>query len=89
MNIIAKFVHLLLWLAVAMSPTLIGVAVGFIAKFNLSGQLSELAIPVCSTLGFILGALWAEHTRKTIGLSAFLGRLVGHRDIDGLPTKNG
>ena len=85
MNIIAKFVHLLLWLSVALSPTLFGVMIGVVLKFNLTGQLSELALPVCSAIGFALGAIWAERIRKTVGLSAFLGRLVGHRDIDGLP----
>ncbi len=85
MNIIAKFVHLLLWLSVASSPTLLGLILGVVAKFNLTGQLSELAIPVCSVIGFAFGALWAERIRKTIGLSAFLGRLIGHRDIDGIP----
>ena len=85
MKFIALFVQSLLWLSIALSPTLIGIFVGAILTFNLAGQLSELALPLCSVLGFIIGALWAERIRKTIGLSAFLGRLVGHREIDGLP----
>jgi hypothetical protein len=85
MKIIALFVQALLWLSVAFSPTLLGIFVGVILKFNLTGQLSDLALPVFSVVGFALGALWAERIRKTVGLSTFLGRLNGHRDIDGLP----
>ncbi|NMH66496.1 hypothetical protein [Shewanella salipaludis] len=87
MNIIAKFVHLLLWLSVVFSPTLVGVITGIVLKFNFTGQTSELALPVCAGIGFALGAVWAERIRNTIGLSAFFGRLIGHRDIDGMPKQ--
>jgi len=30
-----------------------------------------------------LGAAWAERIRKTIGLSAFLRKLMGYPEIDG------
>ncbi|WOT05824.1 hypothetical protein [Shewanella youngdeokensis] len=85
MKIVALFVQSLLWLSVAFSPTLLGLIVGVFVKFNFSGQLSDLAIPTFTLIGFILGGFWAENIRKTIGLSAFLGRLIGHRDIDGAP----
>lgn len=85
MKIVALFVQTLLWLSVAFSPTLLGAIIGVVLKFNLSDQLSDIALPVCTLVGFIVGGLWAERIRKTIGLSAFLGRLVGHREIDGVP----
>ncbi|MBM7073571.1 hypothetical protein JQC92_16270 [Shewanella sp. 202IG2-18] len=74
-----------MWLSVAFSPTLFGALIGVVLNFNLTGQSGELALPVCTLVGFIVGGLWAERIRKTIGLSAFLGRLIVHRDIDGAP----
>jgi hypothetical protein len=53
---------------------------GFIIGFLLSaqaGDLYNLTVPLCGFTGFIIGALWAERVRKTIGLSTFFGRLSG------------
>ena len=85
MKIIALLVQALLWGSIAFSPTLVGVAIGIILKFSFAGLVSKLALPVCIAIGFIVGGIWAERIRKTIGLSMFFGRLNGHRDIDGLP----
>ncbi|WP_448550170.1 hypothetical protein [Thalassotalea fusca] len=74
MKFIALMVQLLLWLAVAASPTLVGVIIGFIISMQ-AGDLYNLAVPLCGLAGFVVGALWAERIRKTMGLPAFFGRL--------------
>ena len=72
----AFFVQALLWLTVAGSPTLIGVIIGFLLGLQ-ADELYSLRVPMCGTIGFIIGGLWAERIRRTTGLSTFLGRLIG------------
>ena len=76
MKFIAFIGQSLLWLTIAASPTLIGIIIGFIISMQ-AGDLYSLTVPLCGVVGFIFGGLWAERIRNTIGLSAFLGRLMG------------
>jgi hypothetical protein len=46
-----------------------------------AGELYSLTVPLCGFVGFIIGGLWAERVRKTIGLSTFFGRLIGMREL--------
>jgi len=80
MYFLALIVQLFLWLAVAASPTLVGVIIGFLISMQ-AGDLYNLSVPLCGFVGFIFGAVWAERIRRTVGLSAFLGRLVGMREL--------
>lgn len=82
MKFTAYLVQTLLWLSVAISPTIIGAIVGFFVSLSL-GSLDSWSLPICTVIGFIFGAIWAENIRQTIGLSAFLGKLIGHPEIDG------
>ncbi len=76
MKFVALFVYSLLWLMLAASPTIAGLIIGFILSAQ-AGDLYSLTVPLCGFAGFIIGALWAERIRKTIGLAAFFGRLSG------------
>ncbi|GIU12032.1 MULTISPECIES: hypothetical protein [unclassified Shewanella] len=80
MKFIAGFVHALQWLAVAASPSLLGAFIGVMMSLQ-SDQLYSNLVPLWTVIGFIVGAFWAEHVRKTVGLSSFFGRLVGARDL--------
>ncbi|GIU49509.1 hypothetical protein [Shewanella sp. KT0246] len=80
MKFVAQFVHLLLWLSVAMSPTLFFTMLGLILVYSSEGQMGEFTVPMMALVGFVLGAIWAERVRKTVGLSNFFGRLVGMRN---------
>ncbi len=80
MKFIAFIAQSLLWLTVAASPTLAGVIVGFILSIP-AGDLYNITVPLCGFIGFIIGGLWAERIRKTIGLSVLLGRLIGMREL--------
>jgi len=82
MKFLAFIAQSLLWLTIAASPTLAGVIIGFIISMQ-AGDLYSLTVPFCGFIGFVIGGLWAERIRKTIGLSAFLGRLMGARDFKG------
>jgi len=87
MKYIAFIAQSLLWLTVAASPTLAGLIVGFILSMQ-AGDLYYLTVPLCGFVGFIIGGVWAERIRKTIGLSAFLGKLIGMRELRDNDKKN-
>ena len=80
MKFLAFIAQSLFWLAIAASPTIAGFIIGFILSMQ-AGELYSLTVPLCGFVGFIIGGLWAERIRKTIGLSAFLGRLAGMREL--------
>ncbi|TWX67751.1 hypothetical protein ESZ36_10545 [Colwellia demingiae] len=80
MKFLALMAQSLLWLTVAASPTLAGLILGFILSMQ-AGDLYSLTVPLCGFVGFMIGGLWAERIRKTIGLSSFLGRLMGMREL--------
>ncbi|WP_267463719.1 hypothetical protein [Shewanella sp. TC10] len=42
--------------------------------------MGEFTVPMMALVGFVLGAMWAERIRNTVGLSHFFGRLVGMRN---------
>ncbi|QFU24282.1 hypothetical protein FM038_020430 [Shewanella eurypsychrophilus] len=79
MKFIGLFIYALQWLAVALSPTLIGVFIGIAISLQ-SEQLSPSVILSWTAVGFLIGGFWAEKIRKTVGLSAFFGRLAGAND---------
>ncbi|WP_041421551.1 hypothetical protein [Shewanella sediminis] len=79
MRFVAFFVQSLLWLSIACSPTLIGAFIGVMISLQ-SGEVYSQYVPLWAAVGFLIGAYWAEHVRKTIGLSHFFGRLLGARD---------
>ncbi|MGS0681005.1 hypothetical protein [Shewanella sp. 0m-4] len=79
MKFIGWLVHSLQWLAVALSPTLLGTFIGIAISLQ-SGQLNAYMLALWAAIGFLIGAFWAEHVRKTVGLSLFFGRLAGARD---------
>jgi multisubunit Na+/H+ antiporter MnhE subunit len=80
MKFLAFLAQLLLWLAVAASPTIVGLIIGFVLSMQ-AGDLYNLTVPLSGIAGFIIGGLWAERIRKTIGLPAFFGRLIGMREL--------
>jgi len=80
MKFLALMAQSLLWLTVAASPTLAGLILGFILSMQ-AVDLYSLTVPLCGFIGFMIGGLWAERIRKTIGLSSFLGRLMGMREL--------
>lgn len=80
MKFIEYLVQGLLWLLVALSPTLAGVILGFIISFQ-AGDIYSSTVPLVGLIGFVVGATWAERVRKTIGLTTFFGRLLGTPEL--------
>jgi len=82
LKIIAVFVHICLWLKVAISPVLIGAATSAIICI-VRGEINIYIVTSFTGVGLIVGIFWAEKIRRTIGLSAFHGRLIGNPEIVG------
>ena len=87
MKFTSYFVQILLWLSIAASPTLTGALIGLFINQSL-GDINALALPLCSFIGFIIGAFWAENIRKTTGLSNFLGMLMNNKELNKINIKN-
>lgn len=81
MKFLALLAQSLLWLTVAASPTLIGIIIGVLLSMQ-AGDLYSLRVLFCGFIGFVIGGLWAERIRKTIGLSTFLGKLIGIPELN-------
>ena len=79
MRFVSLFVYSLQWLAIAASPTLLGLFLGAALSLQ-SGGFNSLTIVAWGMVGFIIGGFWAERIRKHTGLSEFFGRLAGARD---------
>ena len=81
-RIFMKFIELLvsavLWCGIAVSPLLLGGAIGA-AIGNTNGLLIETA-SIGAAIGFGFGLRWVGSIRKTIGLTVFWGRLIGAKD---------
>ncbi|GLP95131.1 hypothetical protein [Paraferrimonas sedimenticola] len=80
MKPIAFFVQALLWMSVACSPILVSFVIAVWAVYVglVSSPMSGLGILL---FGALVGVVWAERIRKTIGLSQFWGRLLGHPEF--------
>jgi len=86
LKFVARFVHVLLWLKVAVSSMLAGVFVAAVICI-FRDDISTSVIATFSGIGLFIGIVWAEKIRRTIGLSNFHGRLIGHPEIDGSRKK--
>ncbi|MGF1724231.1 hypothetical protein [Photobacterium nomapromontoriensis] len=85
LKFIAGWVHVLLWLKTTLSPMLIGFTMAMIICI-VRDDINIYLIASFSGIGLVIGIAWAEKTRRTIGLSKFHGRLIGHPEIDGSKT---
>jgi hypothetical protein len=72
LKFIAILIEALSWLTIFLSPFLVFLFVGI--YFYLSSK-TTLAF-FCALAGIILGIIISEKVRKTIGCSAFLGKLM-------------
>lgn len=82
----AKFVYVLLWLKLAVSPALISLSIAAFISIE-SDEVNLYLIVTLALIGLVVGVAWAERIRRTIGLSAFHGRLIAHPEIDGNKSK--
>ena len=79
---IAYFIEIINWLKIVLSPTLLGVILGYIIYYNFPTHYGLVASISLSGLGLILGILWANKIWKSKGTSFFMSRVEASPDID-------
>ncbi|MEC6817158.1 hypothetical protein VXS05_19250 [Photobacterium toruni] len=82
LKFVARFIHVLLWLKVVISPVLIGLVIS-VPICIIYDEINFYVIASFTVIGLIVGVIWAEKIRRTIGLSSFHGRLIATPEIDG------
>jgi hypothetical protein len=82
MKLIEKFVALLAWVQIMVTPFFGGVIIGFLnwlTFHNTRGMIVGIAI---SLLGLVLGIVWAEKERKKKGTVNFMSRVNASPELD-------
>jgi hypothetical protein len=70
------------WIQIVLSPTLIGIGIGFAVYYNfpnLNGMIIGISFAI---IGTILGIIWATKKYKTTGTMDFLSRISSTPDLD-------
>ncbi len=75
-------VQILFWLKIVISPVLISALLGGVVTLIL-GKFNVYIFSAFLCAGVIVGALWAERTRRKYGLTRFHSKLIATPDIDG------
>lgn len=79
---IAYLIEIINWFKIVLSPTIVGVILGFIIYYNFPTNYGLVASISLSSLGLILGILWANKIWKSKGTSFFISRVEASPDID-------
>jgi hypothetical protein len=81
----AYFSQFVMWLWIAISPTLILALIGLFcyAAFEKNGYYLLLG---CIGVGMAIGVVWAEYVRRTYGCIEFMSKLLSTPEIDGRRT---
>ncbi len=74
--ILERVFQVVLWLKVALSPTLFAALLG-LAFCIVREDITPEPIIIAASIGFAIGAIWAEYIRRTRGLLEFHSRLLG------------
>ena len=81
-KIFGTLVEIVGWIQIVLSPTLIGIGIGFAVYYNfpnLNGMIIGISIAI---IGTILGMIWATKKYKTTGTMDFLSRISSTPDLD-------
>lgn len=70
------------WIQIALSPTLIGLGVGFIFYYNFENTFGLICGIVFSIIGLIFGIILATKKFKTTGTIHFLSRVSATPELD-------
>jgi hypothetical protein len=79
---VAYFIEIINWFKIVLSPTILGVILGYIIYYNFPTNYGLVASIALSSLGLILGILWANKIWKSKGTSFFMSRVEASPDID-------
>jgi disulfide bond formation protein DsbB len=70
------------WIQIVLSPTLIGIGIGFAVYYNFPNLIGMIIGISLAIIGTILGIIWATKKYKTTGTMDFLSRVSSTPDLD-------
>jgi len=70
------------WLQIVISPTIIGIGLGFIFYSNFENMTGLIFAIIISIIGFTIGIVLATKKFKTMGTVRFLSRISATPEID-------
>jgi hypothetical protein len=70
------------WLQIVASPLLIGAIIGVIIYVTNPGSTTLFIGIVITTIGLIIGIVWATRVSKKEGASRFISKIIETPDID-------
>ncbi len=82
------FTELIGWLQIFASPLLIGLILGAIIYFANPSAASLVLGIIVSTIGLIVGVIWATKKWKGKGTIFFLSRIMATPDLDNVKKEN-
>jgi hypothetical protein len=80
------------WLQIVISPTIIGIGLGFIFYSNFENMTGLIFAIIISIIGFVIGIILANKKFKTTGTVNFLSRITATPEIEAeseIKTKKG
>lgn len=86
---LGAFVIGLFYLQIVITPAMFMALLGFSTFDFLAYDIAMNVVIVCSVIGIILGILWAERIRKTLGIVTFMAYLLSTPEIDGWRDSSG
>ncbi len=88
MNLIEKFVYLLGWLRIFISPFSAGAIGGFLYWRNNPDSKTSMFIGAgIALVGMIIGIVWAEFVRRKSNTIDFISKVDASPDLDDLDKK--
>ena len=70
------------WILIALSPTLIGIAVGLAFYFNLPNDFGLISGNLIAITGLTIGIIWATKKFRTTGTIHFLSTVSATPELD-------
>jgi len=87
--LLGGFVICLFYLQIVITPMVLVGFLGTISFNYLEYESALIVIIICALLGLILGFIWAERIRKTLGIVTFHAYLLSTPEIDGWRDPSG
>lgn len=86
---LGAFVIGLFYLQIVVTPAILMTFLGFSTFSFLAYDTALIVVIVSSLIGLVLGILWAERIRRTLGIVTFTAYLLSTPEIDGWRDASG
>lgn len=77
-----KFIEIIGWIRIVLSPLIIGIFIGFVCYINIKSDVGIILGIVSCILGLIAGILLANNRWKNGGTISFLSRISATSELD-------